>query len=128
MKQLELTTNKRILIVEFIEIPEVYKFHKGFLFFKFKKENEYNDGAINVGFEKIKEICKGSDLTEDIANVIVEKKQVFDTPAVFFFKNYKHYIRDCITALESFISAIESKQKENGIAIDLSKSLIFEIL
>lgn len=35
---------------------------------------------------------------------------------------------DYHTALESFISAVEAKQIELGITIDLDKSLIFEIL
>ncbi|EFK36832.1 Uncharacterised protein [Chryseobacterium gleum] len=110
MKQLEITTNKRLLIVEFPEMPEVYKYHKEFIFFKFKKENEYNDGAIRVGFEKIKEICKGSDLTEDIAYEIVDG---FD---LGYFVDYNHHNPRAykLTALESFISAIQSKNYHWG--------------
>lgn len=113
MKQLEIKTNKRLLIVEFPEMPEVYKHNKEFIFFKFKKENEYNNGAIRVGFEKIKEICKGPDLTEELAEEF--SKHVKSSHGEDGFINYLYESKEIVyspafvTALESFISAIESK-------------------
>lgn len=90
MKSLELSLNKRLLIVE-------REFHT--------INGSYSD---NGKMHTLKLICKGSDLTEEIAKGLVEQKRVFDTPAVFFFKNYKNEFSDCMTARESFISSIES--------------------
>lgn len=72
MKQLTLELNKRLLIVE-VEENELEEFSKRKYYFGYEGKNP------------IKLICKGDELTEDIA------KGFFDT------------------ALESFISAIEAK-------------------
>nr|DAG72857.1 MAG TPA: hypothetical protein [Caudoviricetes sp.] len=84
MKQLEVQLQKRILIVD----GEFLFYHNG---------------------RPLKFICKGPDFNEGIAKGLVEIKKVFDTPEVYFFKNYKKEFSDCLTALPSFISAIESK-------------------
>lgn len=120
MKQLEITTNKRLLIVEFPEMPEVYKHNKEFIFFKFKKENEYNDGAIRVGFEKIKEICKGPDLNEDIAKGFVE----YD----WIFKAYQYY-QDTVPILgDTAINLFKVAIRNNGYYWDkpLKESFDYE--
>lgn len=125
MKQLEITTNKRLLIVEFPEIPETYKQNGEFLFFKFKKENEYNDGAIRIGFEKIKEICKGSDLTEEIAKGLVHSMNFAteENPDIGYHDSIKdNYWGE--SALQSFISCIKASGYhwgENPVSLEREK-------
>lgn len=108
MKQLELELKKRLLIVE-IEKEELVA------------SMLVNDFFPNL---KLEIICEGSELTEEIADELVD---IFD---LGYFVDYNHHNPRSykFTALESFISAIEAKQDEVGIKIDLSKSLIFEIL
>ena len=59
-------------------------------------------------------LCKGSELTEEIASELVENKtkHKFENKVLTFY-NYEN--------LESFISAVESKDK----SIDINKCLIF---
>ncbi|WP_027380818.1 hypothetical protein [Chryseobacterium daeguense] len=102
MKHLDLQLQKRLLIVEgdLFEIPK------------------YTQLWLD---NKIIRICKGSELTEEIAKGLVDKLGDY-------IRNYKDPDDYYKTALESFISAIEAQQIELGITIDLNKSLIFEIL
>lgn len=88
MKHLELQLQKRLLIVE----SEDDKIISYFL---------WNDGEMH---QRIKFICKGSELTEEIADEYVE---IFD---LGFFVDYNGHSPRCyvLTALESFISAIEA--------------------
>lgn len=99
MKQLEIKTNKRLLIVE----PN--------------NESEYED-IINGDFRFI---CKGPDLTEDIAYEIVDG---FD---LSYFVDYNHHNPRAykLTALESLISAIQSKNYhwgENPVSLEREKT------
>ncbi|WP_137905410.1 hypothetical protein [Chryseobacterium sp. 2VB] len=88
MKQLEIKTNKRLLIVE-----------GGFMY--------YHNGS------PLKYICKGSDLTEEVAEEF--SKPVKSSHGKDGFINYLYESKEIVyspafvTALESFISAIESK-------------------
>ncbi|MGV2452461.1 UNVERIFIED_CONTAM: hypothetical protein POZ17_19820 [Ralstonia mannitolilytica] len=100
MKQLEIKTNKRLLIVESenFDDRQLDEKHKITLF---------HNGNI------LKFICKGSDLTEDIAKGFLH--QSIHTGL------FAHYVKDipvntyCYkTALESFISAIQSKNYHWG--------------
>ncbi|MEE6130250.1 hypothetical protein V2E39_22820 [Chryseobacterium arthrosphaerae] len=93
MKQLEIKTNKRLLIVE-IEMAEIVA------------SMLIGDFFPNYQLEFI---CKGADLTEEVAEDLVETLWKG-------FKNYNekepvgNYQRFVVkNALESFISAIESK-------------------
>lgn len=99
MKQLQLDLKERLLIVEYnekIEIESVLEvntdFEKGVL-----KEKKFIAVPGNLKF-----ICKGPDLTEDIA------KGFIDCIDEKFYTNYKSD-KWRYTALASFISAIESK-------------------
>jgi len=92
MKQLEITTNKRLLIVEYPSID----FANGI-----EKISEFQ--------EKYKLICKGSDLTDDIAKGLVE--EIYH-PSISFYKDYNSENPNEIGShceIKSFISAIESK-------------------
>lgn len=101
MKQLEIKTNKRHLIVEYeteAELAVDFALMKAFK----------NPKVMKFGLT-LKPICKGSDLTEEVAEDLVE---------ILWkgFKNYNekepvgNYQRFVVkNALEAFISAIESK-------------------
>ncbi|MDQ1859286.1 hypothetical protein [Chryseobacterium sp. WLY505] len=97
MKQLEIKTNKRLLIVKG-EFPE--------------SNVSY---TIEFNGESWKPICKGSDLTEDIAKGFTHSMNfgTDENPDI----GYHNSIKDNYwgkSALESFISAIESKNYHWG--------------
>ena len=54
--------------------------------------------------------CKGSELTEEIASELVDYRQNMYNGG-FIFENYKDDIPKKLTAIKSFISAVESKKK-----------------
>ena len=106
MKTLELKLKKDVLIVEIPRLAD-YEF--------INKECKY----LKIGNEKIKlnastldkfeVICKGSELTEEIASELVEK---FELDFNKEFCVFKDYINDCnrfSKSIPSFISAVESK-------------------
>ncbi|WP_312306593.1 hypothetical protein [Chryseobacterium sp.] len=145
MKQLELQLNKRLLIVEYETEAETT--------IDFALMKAFNNPKVMKFGLTLKPICKGSDLTEELAEELV---QIFD---LSYFVDYNGHSPRCYvdTALESFISAIESKgcywenplgvsteeiRQRHGDASDMfnewleyekktfnpSKCLIFEIL
>lgn len=95
MKSLELSLNKRLLIVE-----------DGFMYY-------YNGSPL-------KYICKGSDLTEDVVKGFIEFKWMPTWGAKDYVNENNHFT----SALESFISAIESKGYhwgENTVSLEREK-------
>ena len=99
MKTLELKLKKYVLIVD----AEGLEITQALIFNKF---GNYNLSCYDF-------LCKGSDLTEEIASELVENKtkHKFENKVLTFY-NYKN--------LELFISAVESKAKfwlENPIEI-----------
>ena len=120
MKTLELELKKKVLIVEIPRLAD-YEF--------INKECKY----LKVGNEEIKLnastldkfafLCKGSDLTEEIASELVDYWQNMANDG-FIFENYKDNIPKKLTAKKSFISAVESKGfywLENHISLDRAK-------
>lgn len=112
MKQLTLELKKRLLIVEVddnISTAKNIKIDVGVLKYDVDK---YLDGSSNVWICNKKElsgkfelICKGDELTEEIAKELVDLHSHGTA-----FKNYKGlWVDRCSNALESFISAIEAK-------------------
>lgn len=107
MKTLELKLKKDVLIVEIPRLAD-YEF--------INKESKY----LKIGNEEIKLnastldkfefLCKGSELTEEIASELVDYWQNMANDG-FVFENYKNYIPKKLTAKQSFISAVESKEK-----------------
>ncbi|MGH1520556.1 hypothetical protein [Chryseobacterium sp. JK1] len=93
MKTLELTTNKRLLIVEMtgeLETTDLYGWN----------------------LQPVKKICKGSELTEEIASKFVLDHEFYDKNMGRSYHGYKDYKENDYvlqSAFESFISAIESK-------------------
>ena len=108
MKTLELELKKDVLIVD----AEGLEITQALIFNKF--------GNYNLSYYDY--ISKGSDLTEEIASELVDSD---DEYGVIMYQNYRttsmSYFDEQITALESFISAVESKDK----SIDINKCLIF---
>lgn len=108
MKQIELNLQKRLLIVELSRRME-YLLHKDELHFLL-------DGILlhEIKYGKFELICKGFELTEEIASTYVENFCAnMNIPA---YRNYAvkpedleddHWAHVANDALESFISAIE---------------------
>ena len=104
MKTLELKLKKDVLIADAengFNHFKIYDDEIGFIFI----ENGIPRKELIKGSYKF--LCKGSELTEEIASELVE------TYEINFYVDYNspnHY-GYCFTSLESFISAVESKEK-----------------
>lgn len=102
MKSTILNIKKRVLVVEIPRLAD-YEF--------INRESKYlrvGNEEINLNistFSKIDLICKGSELTEDIAkNYVLSYSVNYE----FVFKDHEGDDYGCETALDSFISAIEA--------------------
>ena len=122
MKTLELKLKKDVLIVEIPRLADYEFINKECKYLKIKylkignKEIKLNASTL----DKFEFICKGSELTEEIASELVDYWQNMANDG-FVFENYKDNIPKKLTAKKSFISAVESKDK----SIVISKCLIF---
>ena len=117
MKILELKLKKDVLIVDAengFNHFKIYDDEIGFIFI----ENSIPRKELIKGSYKF--LCKGSDLTEEIASELVEYWQNMANDG-FIYENYKTNIPKKKSAVESVISAVESK----GKSIDINKCLIF---
>ena len=94
MKTLELKLKKDVLIVDAINEKEA--FDTIFEIFNTKNISDY------------KFLCKGSELTEEIASELVDFWQNTANDG-FIYENYKTNLPKKETAVESVISAVESK-------------------
>ena len=120
MKTLELKLKKDVLIVEApldaydVSIgthcigvrtnENVEKDTNGF-YHIYKKGLFFGDIDMKLEF-----LCKGSELTEEMASELVDYWQNMANDG-FIFENYKDNIPKKLTAIKSFISAVESKEK-----------------
>ena len=100
MKILELKLKKEVIIVEN----------------EFENKIDFIDNELGIFYF----LCKGSELTEEMARELVDYWQNMANDG-FIFENYKDNLPKKLTANDSFISAVESKDK----SIDISKCLIF---
>ena len=117
MKTLELKLKKDVLIVEVDKSLNHFKIYDdeiGFIFI----ENSMPRKELIKGSYKF--LCKGSELTEEIASELVDYWQNMANDG-FIYENYKTNLPKKKSAVESFISAVESKDK----SIDINKCLIF---
>ena len=119
MKTLELKLKKDVLIVEIPRLAD-YEF--------INKECKY----LKVGNEEIKLkastldkfefLCKGSELTEEIASELVEEHYMSGVRSYEIYNDYRYNdVRWLDNALDSFISAVESKcfyWLENPISLE----------
>ena len=117
MKTLELKLKKDVLIVEIPRLADYEFINRECKYLKVGNE----EIKLNVStLDKFEFLCKGSELAEEIASELVEYWQNMANDG-FIYENYKTNIPKKKTAVESVISAVESKDK----SIDINKCLIF---
>ena len=105
MKILELDLKKKVLIVEIPRLADYEFINKECKYLRVGKE-EIKLNASTL--DKFEFICKGSELTEEIASELVDFWQNMANDG-FIYENYKTNIPKKKTAVESFISAVERK-------------------
>ena len=114
MKTLELKLKKEVLIVDLpIDAKNVYVSGNSIIY---NTDKSCIAKPINDDYEFF---YKGSELTEEIASELVDFWQNMANDG-FIYENYKTNLPKKKTAKESFISAVESKEKfwlENPIEI-----------
>lgn len=103
MKTLELKLKKDVLIVDENDF-DYYELSENGIYFKLEKGDRYYLGW------KFEVICKGSELTEEIASELVKMTWINDNNNLCRYKNYNlEGNGSLISPKESFISAVESK-------------------
>ena len=108
MKTLELKLKKYVLIVEIPRLSDYEFINKECKYLKVGNE-EIKLNASTL--DKFEFLCKGSDLTEEIASELVDNFKLDFNKEICVFKDY---INDCnrfSKSIPSFISAVESKEK-----------------
>ena len=119
MKTLELKLKKDVLIVEIPRLADYEFINKECKYLKIGNE-EIKLNASTL--EKFYFLCKGSELTEEITSELVDETIMYEKHKVKCYR-YRSYIEGFVgfdNALESFISALESKDfhwLENPIEI-----------
>ena len=116
MKTLELKLKKDVLIVEIPRLADYEFINKECKYLKVGNE-EIKLNASTL--DKFEFLCKGSELTEEIASELVEM-EYSGLYKNFFYIDYDRPSLLLKFAKESFISAVESKEKfwlENPIEI-----------
>ena len=102
MKTIELDLKKKMLIIDENDF-EYYELFKEGIYFKLKNgDRDFIDG-------EFKFLCKGSELTEEIARELVDYWQNMANDG-FIFENYKDNLPKKLTANDALISAVESKK------------------
>ena len=107
MQILELKLKKDVLIVEIPRLADYEFINRECKYLKVGNE-EIKLNASTL--DKFEFLCKGSELTEEIASELVDYWQNMANDG-FIFENYKDNIPKKLTAIKSFISAVESKEK-----------------
>lgn len=106
MKILELDLKKKVLIVDENDF-DYYELSENGIYFKLEKGDRYYLGW------KFEFLCKGSELTEEIASELVDETIMYEKHKVKCYR-YRSYIEGFVgfdNATEAFISAVESKEK-----------------
>ena len=119
MKTLELNLKKYVLIIEIPRLADYEFINKESKYLKIGNE----EIKLNIStLDKLEFLCKGSELTEEIASELVEQHYMNGIRSYEIYNDYRYNdARWLDNAKESFISAVESK----GKSIDISKCLIF---
>ncbi len=103
MKTLKLKLKKDVLIVDLpIDAKNVYMSENSIIY---NSDKSCIVKPINDDYEFI---CKGSELTEEIASELVDYWQNMANDG-FIFENYKDNLPKKLTANDALISAVESK-------------------
>lgn len=107
MKTLELKLKKDVLIVDIPRLADYEFINKECKYLKVgNKEIKLNASTL----DKFEFLCKGSELTEEIASELVEEHYMNGIRSYEIYKDYRYNdSRWLDNALESFISAVESK-------------------
>ena len=109
MKTLELKLKKDVLIADAengFNHFKIYDDEIGFIFIK----NSIPRKELIKGSYKF--LCKGSELTEEIASELVEEHYMSGVRSYEIYNDYRYNdARWLDNALDSFISAVESKEK-----------------
>ena len=107
MKILELELKKKVLIVEIPRLADYEFINKECKYLKVGNE-EIKLNASTL--DKFEVICKGSELTEEIASELVEEHYMSGIRSYEIYKDYRYNdSRWLDSALDSLISAVESK-------------------
>lgn len=118
MKTLELKLKKDVLIVEIPRLADYEFIDKECKYLKVGNE-EIKLNASTL--DKFEVLCKGSELTEEIASELVEEHFMNGIRSYEIYNDYRYNdSRWLDNAKDSFISAVESKEKfwlENPIKI-----------
>ena len=104
MKTLELKLKKDVLIVDENDF-DYYELSENGIYFKLEKGDRYYLGW------KFEFLCKGSELTEEIASELVDETIMYEKHKVKCYR-YRSYIEGFVgfdNAKEAVISAVESK-------------------
>ena len=107
MKTLELKLKKDVLIVEIPRLADYEFINRECKYLKVGNE-EIKLNATTL--DKFEFLCKGSELTEEIASELVDYWQNMANDG-FIFENYKDNLPKKLTANDALISAVESKEK-----------------
>ena len=108
MKTLELDLKKKVLIVEIPRLADYEFINRECKYLKIGNE-EIKLNASTL--DKFEFLCKGSELTEEIASELVDETIMYEKHKVKCYR-YRSYIEGFVAfdnAKESFISAVESK-------------------
>ena len=109
MKTLELKLKKDVLIVEIPRLADYEFINRECKYLKVGKE-EIKLNASTL--DKFEVLCKGSELTEEIASELVEEHYMNGIRSYEIYNDYRYNdSRWLDNAKESFISAVESKEK-----------------
>ncbi len=110
MKTLELELKKKVIIVEIPRLADYEFINRECKYLKVGNE-EIKLNASTL--DKFEVICKGSELTEEIASELVELTIMYLTYGdnKHKYRSYVNYNLGFDNALDSFISAVESKEK-----------------
>lgn len=107
MKTLELKLKKDVLIVEIPRLAD-YEFINRECKYLIVGKEEIKLNASTL--DKFEVLCKGSDLTEEIASELVKTIWIHDNKLLCKYKNYNlEGDGSYFSAVKSFISAVESK-------------------
>ena len=117
MKTIELKLKKDVLIVEIPRLADYEFINKECKYLKIGNE-EIKLNASTL--DKFEFLCKGSELTEEIASELVDYWQNMANDG-FIFENYKDNITKKLTVIKSLLLEVESKDE----SIDINKCLIF---
>ena len=127
MKILELKLKKDVLIVDAengFYIFKIYDDEIGFI----SIENGIQRKELVKGSYKF--LCKGSELTEEIASELVEEHYMSGVRSYEIYNDYRYNdVRWLDNALDSFISAVESKEKfwlENPIEKPINRDEFYK--